>query len=264
MSAALVATVAATSVWMLTPTSSAPRLWEAVDGISGVNGVSGLGGEAVAVGCVAAVVAMAVGPTLAIAVCGLVLAGSWWRRRHAHTVSCGRVHDALPGICDHLARLLTAGATPNEALRSAADSAPRAVGAILRESAAAGELGGSRAASLARAGPLQQSLSAIAASWAAADAAGAPLAPVLRGVGAAMLADREHARVVDTELAGPRLTGWLLAALPVFGLGVAASLGTSSVSVLLGTPLGLTCLLGAATLDVCGLLWLRALARRPA
>ena len=213
-------------------------------------------------GCATAVAAIAMGPAVAIAVCGLVLAWAWWRRRCVRTLSRERVNEALPGVCDHLARLLTAGATPTEALRSAADGAPPSVGSILRESAAALELGGSPAASLARAGPLQEALAAVAASWAAADAAGAPLAPVLRGVGAAMLADREHVRAVDTELAGPRLTGWLLAALPVFGVGVAASLGTSSVSVLLGTPLGLACLVGAAVLDVCGVLWLRALARR--
>ncbi|MCU1676360.1 MAG: rane protein, partial [Frankiales bacterium] len=132
----------------------------------------------------------------------------------------------------------------------------------LTEAAAAGALGGSVAESLARDGPWVRLLAPVAASWAACEAAGAPLAPALAGVSSALAAERDHRRTVDSELAGPRLTGWLLAALPLFGFAVAATLGSRPLDVLLGTPLGAACLAAAAALDAAGVAWLRALSRR--
>jgi tight adherence protein B len=212
----------------------------------------------------ASVAAIVIGPLAAASATAVVVLGTRlreWRRRAAVSA---HVEAAMPSICDHLARLLTAGATPIDALRGVAETAPAPLARALCQAAAAGDLGGSPADALARAAPAFRGLLPLAASWAATSAAGAPLAPALRGLGAAMLADREHKRAVDTELAGPRLTGWLLGALPIFGFGVAASLGARSVSILFGTPLGLACLAGAAALDAAGVSWLRALARRTA
>ncbi len=211
---------------------------------------------------VTAALAFLVGPVPAVVVAAALGAGWHVKRRHSAAATHARAVAALPDICDNLARQLLSGELPGGALRAAAQVGPAALAGVLREAAAMGDLGGSPADALARPGPYAQLLAPLAASWAATVAAGAPLGPALRGIGSALAAERGHRRAVDTELAGPRLTGWLLAGLPIFGLAVGASIGTRSLSILIGTPLGTACLVAAACLDGLGVLWMRALGRR--
>ena len=250
------AAACAAAVWLATSPAAVRRL-AASEGVPPA-GCKRSGAVALAV----LGAALVVGPLPALAAWACVPAGERLLRWRNAAAERARVAGALPDICEQLARLLDAGESPLDALRSVAARAPLELARVLREAAAAGALGESPADSLRRAGPYAASLSAIASSWAATVAAGAPLAPALRGVGSAMAVARAHQRAVDTELAGPRLTGWLLAALPVFGLGVAASVGTHPLPLLFGTPLGVACLAAAIVLDAVGVLWLRALARQ--
>ena len=98
MSAILVATVAGSGVWLLTPPSAVSRRWASV---ARAGGASGRGAETVAVGCATGVLAIAMGLAVAIVVSGLVFASLWWRLRCARTLSRERVNEALPGVCDH-------------------------------------------------------------------------------------------------------------------------------------------------------------------
>lgn len=105
-------------------------------------------------------------------------------------------------------------------------------------------------------------LTAVAACWSAASGVGAPVADVLSRVVLAVDAQSRLASDLDGALAGSRATVRVLLALPAFGLLLGASLGAPVGHVLLGTPLGRLLLVGAAGLDLAGVAWMRALARR--
>jgi tight adherence protein B len=207
----------------------------------------------------AALAAVASTPGVALVAVVAVVLGTRIGRRVSAARAGRRAAAAVPEACARIARLLRAGELPHRALRLAAPGLPDGLGRVLREAAAAADIGGSVVESLRRDGECRDALAPVAACWSVAAATGAPLAPALAAVAAALTAEHQHRRALDAELAGPRLTGWLLAGLPVFGVAVAASLGGRPTAMLLGTPLGLSCLLAAAALDGVGVWWLRRL-----
>src|SRR5262249_2083048 len=76
------------------------------------------------------------------------------------------------------------------------------------------------------------------------------------------LREREaHRREVSAQLAGVRASGYLLAALPAFGLALGGALGADPTSVLLDTTVGNGAFAGGVALDVAGVAWLGRLAR---
>jgi len=72
----------------------------------------------------------------------------------------------------------------------------------------------------------------------------------------AALADRRA-----TEVAGPQLSGYLLAALPAFGLILGAAMGAAPLTVLLHTGLGQLLLLVGVSLSCLGLGWISRIVR---
>jgi tight adherence protein B len=72
---------------------------------------------------------------------------------------------------------------------------------------------------------------------------------------AAML-DRQAA-----EVAGPRLSGYLLAALPVLGLLLGTGMGADPVAVLVSTGLGQVLLVVGVGLSCAGLRWIARIVR---
>jgi tight adherence protein B len=168
--------------------------------------------------------------------------------------------------CGVLAAELRAGRAPAAALAAAAGVAVGPLAAALRAAAATAGLGGDVAGSLrapAAAPPdTAHLLPALAACWSVCAASGSGLAAAVERLEEGLRAEQAQRRAVEAELAGPRATAGLLAALPLVGLLLAAGLGADPVHVLLRTPVGLVCLVAGLALEVLGLWWTGRLVRR--
>lgn len=105
---------------------------------------------------------------------------------------------------------------------------------------------------------------AVVAACRLAHEVGAPLAPVLDAVVAALVASAEAAAERETALAAPRSTARLLLWLPVVGAGLATVLGAGPLRLLLdGGPAAAAPVAGVAML-VLGRTWTRRLVRSAA
>jgi tight adherence protein B len=103
----------------------------------------------------------------------------------------------------------------------------------------------------------------VSVAWRVAEATGAPVADLLdrldvdlRGLQRVRLSASAHA-------AGTRATAALLALLPLAGIGVGYGMGTDPLRVLLHTPVGTGCAIGAVLLQLAGLAWTDRLSRPP-
>lgn len=149
---------------------------------------------------------------------------------------------------------LRAGAVPVHALVSVGHAAWPAA-------AHAAGAGGDVPAAFHRDVELSRSALGLAAIWRASANSGAGLAT---GVEQLMALTRAEMRVVDQvrmQLAAPRASGRLLAALPLIGIAMAQLAGADAIGWLLGSPIGLICLVAGGGLDIAGVLWMNSLAR---
>jgi tight adherence protein B len=96
----------------------------------------------------------------------------------------------------------------------------------------------------------------LAASvWRLAERTGAPAADLVERIEAdARALDRATASA-GAQAAGAQATALLLAALPLGGIGLGIAIGADPVGILLHTPLGAGCAVGAVGLQSAGLLW---------
>lgn len=151
--------------------------------------------------------------------------------------------------------LLRGGLAPDRALRVAASEAAGAptglVGRIERGESAAEALREATAAPEWR---------LLAAAWTLAERSGAPLAPALERISAALhdLVRMRGRR--ETLLAGPRMTVRMVASLPPLALLLGAALGFDPIPVLVGPAGALLLALGTALL-ITGIAWARSLTR---
>ncbi len=212
----------------------------------------------------AAVVGFLVGgPALAVLLAALVAAVprvlTARDRSHRLAGERGRALEAL----SLLAAELRAGRPPAPALAAAAEVAVDGSRAVLAAAAAAARTGGDVPAALLQPGSgVPRTWRDLATCWAVSADLGHGLAAGVDRLEGGLRAAEEQRREVDAELAGPRATAALLAALPVAGIGLAASLGADPLQVLLHTPVGLTCLVLGLTADLVGWVWTRALVSR--
>lgn len=222
------------------------------------------GGALLLVGAVAAAAILVGAVPAGLAVIGWLLGRRWQRRRHRRRAVEAERAGAVQA-CGVLAAELSAGRMPADALAAAAQVAAGPVRDALRAAAAAAALGGDVPAALATAAPasaVSPALRALAACWTVCATSGAGLAASVRRLEEGLRADQAQRRAVDAELAGPRATAVLLAALPAAGLLMAAGLGADPVHVLLHTTVGLVCLVLGLSLDALGLLWTGRLVAR--
>lgn len=77
----------------------------------------------------------------------------------------------------------------------------------------------------------------------------------------AEVANESVRRELDTQLAGPKSSARVLAALPIIGLLLGSGLGASPLSWLTSTPIGLGVLLAGLTVEAVGLWWVSRLMR---
>jgi tight adherence protein B len=199
---------------------------------------------------------------LAAAVCVAVAGSAWVNHRSRRADS--RYEDALIEAVAAVAADLRAGRTPSAALAGGGQIAGGQVGAILHTAAAAAALGGDVGSSLTdvsavpvtvRSGPFGEGLARMAAAWQVSARSGAALADVVDRVERDLRGERHRRQRLDAELAGPRATAWLLAGLPVVGLGLGAAMGAHPTRVLLHTVPGQVALAAGAVLDGLGVWW---------
>ncbi|WP_234327418.1 type II secretion system F family protein [Streptomyces sp. NRRL WC-3742] len=211
-------------------------------------------------------------PVPAVAAALAVLPLRRWRQRRRLAVEAGRRAAAVVELCVALAGELRGGATPEQALhlvtaRLAAD--PRGLRRLGEEPVArlaAGRYGGDVPAAFQLLAELPggSGASAIAACWRVASDGGSGLAAALDRVAEALRGERALAEEIAGELAGPRATIAVLAALPGAGLLLGAALGARPLEVLLHTPVGLGCLAAGAVLEGLGVLWTGRIVRAAA
>lgn len=156
--------------------------------------------------------------------------------------------------CEILATELRAGRSAEQAVTTAALACPdlqRAVRAL--------HLGGDVVASL-RLVADAPAATGLASAWATASASGAGLAGVVERVTDELVAQLELRREVDSQLAAPRATARLLALLPLGGMALGVFLGVDPLGMLLGTTVGLCCLVIGSALALAGVVWVDRLA----
>lgn len=207
-----------------------------------------------AIGAVAAVWLLAGTRTGVLVTAAAAIAGTGARvlvtRRRASARR--RAAADVARACAVLAAEMELGKIPVTALSAAAEDCP-----VLRPGAAYADIGGDLVEVWTRQAeiPGQEGLAVLARAWHVATVTGAPLAPSLDAVATALRADEEVDRLVAGELAAPRLTGVLLALLPLAGVTLGYLIGGDPVGFLLGTPWGWGCLLAGSLLACTGVLW---------
>jgi tight adherence protein B len=215
-------------------------------------------GVSIAIGCLTGPAAGAAAALVAAAAIS-TLAGGIERSR------ARRADDAVLEAVGALSGELRAGLSPSVALRAAAASVGEPTAALLREAASTVALGGDAASILAPetagVGTLSDGhgsvpgLRRLAAAWRVSVHSGASLGEVLDRVESDLRSDQAHLRRIEAELAGPRATAALLAALPALGLGLGVTMGAHPMQVLLHTVPGQLALLVGAGLDALGVWW---------
>lgn len=205
------------------------------------------------------------GPAAAVGGAFAVLLGyrSWRRRQEASAREVERA-----GAAEALAVLvaeLRAGQQPGRALAAAAEVAVGPFAATLLVAARSAQVGADPAECLvneAEASAVPQLLKGLAACWTVCASTGSSLAAAVEVLAQGLRAQHEQHLALEAELAGPRATAVMLAALPLAGLSLAAGLGARPLHVLLHTPVGLGCLAAGVSLDLVGLWWTRWLVSR--
>ncbi|MFC7326211.1 type II secretion system F family protein [Marinactinospora rubrisoli] len=189
-------------------------------------------------------------------------AGPTVRDRLAHRLAGAgggeaRRKTAVVDLCRVLAAELHAGRSPGDALAAAAAELPPEVAGELAPAVAAAQAGDDPGPELRRAAgrPGAAGLRHLAACWQVASGTGSGLAAVVARLGDALAEDVALRQELSAQLAGPRTTALVLAALPAVGLVMASALGGRPLVFLLTTPAGLTCFAGGLALDLLGLWW---------
>ncbi len=98
-------------------------------------------------------------------------------------------------------------------------------------------------------------------AWEYAEITGAPLAEVLDRLETELRAAWRVCRTAAGHAANARMTAALLALLPIMGVLLGQLLGVAPLAVLLHTPLGTLCVLGAMALQGIGIAWSNRLTR---
>ncbi|WP_372471664.1 hypothetical protein [Micromonospora trifolii] len=96
-----------------------------------------------------------------------------------------------------------------------------------------------------------------------ADRTGAPLAELVERIEADARATDRGLAAAAAQAAGARATAWLLAALPIGGIGLGYGIGVDPMAVLLRSTVGGACAVAAVALQTVGLLWAERLSATP-
>ncbi|MEV0896573.1 hypothetical protein [Actinoplanes sp. NPDC049802] len=100
------------------------------------------------------------------------------------------------------------------------------------------------------------------AVWRLAEHTGAPAADLLERIESDARETGRLAKKAGAQAAGAQVTAGLLAVLPFAGIGAGYVLGGDPMDVLLHTPGGAACAIGALVLQCCGLKWAQRIGER--
>ena len=180
----------------------------------------------------------------------------WMGRRHGREVAARR--DATVELCVAMADELRAGRLPADALLASVHSG----GSLVPHATPAARGGRPVAPALMRDAerPGTEGLRLVAACWSVAEQHGGARATALDRIAGTLRAQELARRRVALELAAPRATARLLAALPVLGLVIGSASGANPLRVLIGTPWGWGLLAAGLILDLLGLAWVGRIA----
>lgn len=195
-----------------------------------------------------------------VCVACIAATGGWVVRGHRRRATAQARRAEVVRSCQLLGAMVRLGLVPAAALRSAAADAP-----LLAEVAALQAMGGPVAPALrtaASGSPGSAGLGELAAAWQVAEVTGGSLAGTLDAVADRLAADAELRATVSAELAAPRATGRLLAALPLAGLALGYLMGGDPLAFLTGSWFGQLCLVGGVVLGSAGVVWTERLADR--
>ncbi len=169
-----------------------------------------------------------------------------------------RAADEVVHACQAVAAQLKVGDVPAQALSTVAADTP-----LLAPVAATQAIGGDVPAALEALAerPGCHGLTALARSWQLCQVTGAPIADAANRVADGLRADAATERLVAAELAAPRASGRMLAALPALGIGLGFLGGGNPIDFLGRTLIGQTCLAAAICLVCAGLVWTTLLGR---
>lgn len=191
-------------------------------------------------------------------------AGRWvatWqrrvRRRRGRETTARRV--GTVELCVAMADELRAGRLPTDAMLASIQSG----GTLVPYAAEAARCGRPVAPALMRDAeqPGSEGLRLVAACWSVAEQHGGALATALDRVASTLRAQELARRRVALELAAPRATARLLAALPALGLVIGSASGANPLDVLVRTAWGWGLLGAGLLLDLAGLTWVGRIAR---
>lgn len=239
------------------------RLRRALDDAAVAGGESravAVWGAAVGVGFLGGLFLAAVPGALVGAGAGLLgPPAALWAARHR---GARLVVEALPDFLERVARSLRAGVSTVAALEEVLPAAGP-LGADLRRVLADVRAGSPLAAALdgwCSRCPLPEVNLAAAALSVGADTGGRR-APAVDGVAATLRGARATRREVASLAQQGRLSGLMIALLPVCFLGLSAMIDRDSVTALYGTPVGFVCLVAGGALNGVAFVWMHRITR---
>jgi tight adherence protein B len=180
-----------------------------------------------------------------------------------HRLASNRDADALAEAVDVLARALRAGVGPADALRSAADASPRSLALTFALAASAVDRGVPLRVAMDRMAADQPTagVDLVATALAVTVQTGGDPARSLAAVADTLRERRALRREVRALSSQARVSAAVIALAPAAFALVAAASDDPTASVLLGTPLGLVCLVVGLGLDVAGWWWMDRITR---
>lgn len=186
---------------------------------------------------------------------------AWWAGRRAHA----RDLESLPDAVDALASALRSGQAPGLALAATSSVAPPGLAAQLRAAAEATGRGVPLADAVDRWAATSDldGVALVAAAVSVTARAGGEVGRSLASVADTLRERRALRREVRALSAQARLSATVLALAPLGFAVVSVGIDPASARFLLGTPLGIACLVGGATLDTAGWVWMRRITDGP-
>lgn len=166
---------------------------------------------------------------------------------------------ALPDILRGLRTLnreLRAGADPVAAVTGAGRACRGAGAQVLGQLAALMRSGGAGVDAVGEsAEPTDRVLDLLRSGWLLSRQHGVAFGRVVSGIADELSAEVAAEQERVAQLAGPRMSGYVMAGLPVMGMLLGAGMGVNPVGVLLGSTIGHLLLLVGVALMCAGLLW---------
>lgn len=158
-----------------------------------------------------------------------------------------------------LALLQRAGMIPTVALREAASG-----NQCLGSAAAAGRLGIDITGALEKESraPGREGLRSLVAAWQVSERTGAPIAEVIGRVADTLRQDQQVRAAVDAEMSAARISGRIMACLPIFGIALGSAVGANPLGFLTTHWAGEMLVLAGVLLSVAGIAWTERLSTK--